>query len=211
MSQPAKSAPQPSRFGGLGALLVAACLAGCAGTPTAQSPTSCSIDEPSLMGHIDGRELARQLADDLCPKIRAIDPYASTSGDDHGLLVVADPVEVQTYMPTHLGRAFGDVLRAAILQRCGVPIRQVELSRDFSLTQQGITALTRNLRDVRGPQFQARDAIITTYTMTKNRVVFVARRIDLAPGAIMAMSTREVSWACEQNLMGATSVRTSVY
>lgn len=177
-------------------------LAGCAGFPTAQPPLACAIEEPDLLGRIDSRDLAAQLAEGLCPTQPLSDPNAA--------VVVADPVDVQTYLPTHLGRAFGDVFRSAILQRCAVPIRQVELSRDFSLTPQGITALTRNLRDVRGAQFQARDAIITTYSMSKNRVVFVARRLDLGPGAIMAMSTREVSWACEQSLLGTTSVKTTV-
>ncbi len=190
----------------IGSVVVAA-LVGCTGFHGAQSTASCMLSEPSLLGYIDGRDLARQLAEDLCPKGQSRELSSPQSNLEHDLLVVADPVDIQTYVPSHLGRAFGDIFRAEILQKCGTPIRQVELSRDFNLMQQGLTALTRNLRDVRGSQFQAREAVITTYSLAKNRVVFVARRINLEPGAIVAMSTREASWTCDPNLMGVTSVR----
>lgn len=175
-------------------------LGGCAATPTSQSPPNCVISESEIMGRIDARELARQLSVSLCP------PPGSTPLP----LVVSDPVDVQNYLPGHLGRAFGDVLRSAIFNRCNMPIRQVELGREFSLSGDGMTALTRNLTDVRGESFQAKDAIITTYSINAATIYFVSRRVDIDSGSINSMSTREVSWQCEQDLMGSTKVRTIV-
>lgn len=188
------------------ALMLAAALAGCAATPTATLPPVCHIDEAELLGKVDARELARQLVEGLCP---LGDPQAQSDGPPP-LLIVADPVDIQNYLPGPLGRAFGDIYRAAVFQRCQVPIRQVELSRDFNLTPQGITALTRDLRDVRGTSFQAREAIITTYSLSRGRITLVARRLELGQAAITGMNTRELSWQCEQSLMGGTKVRTTV-
>lgn len=187
-------------------VLFTAVLAGCAGTPTGQLPPVCHIDETELIGKVDSRDLALQLSEGLCPVGKATD-----RGDEPtALLVVSDPVDVQSYLPGPLGRAFGDVFRAAVFQRCQVPIRQIELGRDVSLTQQGITALTRDLREVRGTTFQAREAIITTYSLNRGRLTLVARRLELSQAAITGMNTRELSWQCEQNLMGTTSVKTTV-
>jgi len=188
----------------LGAVALA-CLSGCAGTPTAETPETCSIDQPELVGQLDLRLLSQQLSQGLCPA-EATDAQQGSSV----LLVVADPVDVQTFVPGHLGRALGDVYRAAVFQQCRVPIRQVELGKDFSLTQQGITALTRNLRDVRGTSFQAKEALITTFSMSRNKAYFVSRRIDLAQSAITAVNSKEVTWQCEQSFMGKTSVRTTI-
>lgn len=179
-------------------------LAGCAYPPTSQTPPQCVVSEQDLLGQIDARGLALLLSEGLCPA-----PEDADQGHDGGTLVVADPVDVQSYLPGHLGRAFGDVFRAAIYQRCKLPIQQVELSRDFSLTPNGITALTRDLRSVRG-EFKARFALVTTYSQTRNRVYFVARRLDVATGAITAMSTREVSWQCTKNLMGDSRLLTVI-
>jgi hypothetical protein len=187
-------------------LMMVGALAGCAGTPTGQLPPVCHIDEAELLGKIDSRDLAGQLGEGLCP-------LGDVSGQGDGkptLLIVSDPVDIQSYLPGPFGRAFGDVFRAAIFQRCQVPIRQVELGRDFNLTPQGITALTRDLREVRGTSFQAREAIITTYSLNRGRITLVARRLALGDSAITGMSTREVSWQCEQNLMGTNSVRSVI-
>jgi hypothetical protein len=167
-------------------------------------PPQCMVSEQDLLGQIDARGLAELLSDGLCPV-----PDETAQDGDIGTLVVADPVDVQSYLPGHLGRAFGDVFRAAIYERCKLPIQQVELSRDFSLTPNGITALTRDLRNVRA-EFKARVALVTTYSLAKNRVYFVARRLDVATGAITAMSTREVSWQCNRNLMGDSRLQTHI-
>jgi hypothetical protein len=179
-------------------------LAGCAYPPTSQTPPQCMVSEQDLLGQIDARGLALLLSEGLCPV-----PDDTAPEGDAGTLVVADPVDVQNYLPGHLGRAFGDVFRSAVYQRCKLPIQQVELSRDFSLTPNGITALTRDLRNVRG-EFRARVALVTTYSLTRNRVYFVARRLDVATGAITAMSTREVSWQCDKNLMGDSRLQTLI-
>jgi hypothetical protein len=188
----------------LSSLVLVFVLTGCGATPTAQTPETCSIDQPDLVGQIDLRLLSQQLTLGLCPS-----EGAETLGGAP-LLVVADPVDVQTFVPGYLGRALGDVFRAAVFQQCKVPIRQIELGKDFSLTQQGITALTRNLRDVRGTSFQAKEAVITTFSTSRNKAYFVSRRIDLAQSAITAVNSKEVSWQCEQSLFGTTTVKTSI-
>ena len=180
-------------------------LAGCGATPTAQTPETCTIDQPDLVGQIDLRLLSQQLTQGLCPS-----EGAEVAGGLTPLLVVADPVDVQTFVPGYLGRALGDVFRAAVFQQCKVPIRQIELGKDFSLTQQGITVLTRNLRDVRGTSFQAREAVITTFSTSRNKAYFVSRRIDLAQSSITAVNSKEVTWQCEQSLFGTTTVKTSI-
>lgn len=189
---------------GLSWVACAFLLAGCGATPTAQTPETCTIDQPDLVGQIDLRLLSQQLTQGLCPS------EASEVVGGAPLLVVADPVDVQTFVPGYLGRALGDVFRAAVFQQCKVPIRQIELGKDFSLTQQGITVLTRNLRDVRGASFLAKEAVITTFSTSRNKAYFVSRRIDLAQSSITAVNSKEVTWQCEQSLLGTTTVKTSI-
>lgn len=196
--------PRPGRLAGCVASFVLA-LAGCTGVPTVQPPMTCVPPPHEILGHIDSRLLAVQLSEGLCPPVDEIRIDVAPT-----FLVVPDPVDVHSYHPQHLGRAFGEIFRTAIFQRCNVPIRQMELSKDFSLTQQGITALTRDFRDVRNGHFYARDAIITTYSLFPSRIVFVARRLDIAEAAIVAMSTREVSWSCEKGLVGPPTISTTI-
>lgn len=181
----------------LGALLG---LVGCVSAPTSKSPPNCVIGSDEIVGRINATSLANQLVSGLCP----------TGGGEFVPLVVADPVDVQNYLPGKLGRAFGDIFRSALFKACGIPIRQVELSKDFGLSGDGITALTRNLSDVRGESFRAKDAVITTYSSNAATIYFVSRRIDVSTGSIHAMSTREVSWQCEQDLLGSTKIKTNI-
>ena len=182
----------------------AAALAGLSACAELAAPagSSCLSSEADLLGGVDTRELAALLAEGLCPRD---EPEGKPA-----LLVVADPVDVHSFQPGPLGRVFGEVLRTAVLRQCRVPIRQVELSRDFHLGAQGMTALTRDLRGVREPQFAARDALITTYSVQRQRVVFVARRVDIATGAIAAMNARELAWRCTSGLGGAPGLQSTI-
>lgn len=186
---------------GLVALLGLSACADLASPPGA----SCLSSEADLLGGVDTRELAGLLAEGLCP---APDPVVA--GGEAALLVVADPVDVHSFQPGPLGRAFGEVFRSAVLRQCRVPLRQVELSREFHLGAQGMTALTRDLRGVSQPQFAAREALITTYSVQRQRVVFVARRVDIASGAIAAMNARELSWQCRTDLRGQPGVQATI-
>lgn len=192
--------PRPTRWRGATALLAALALTACA--DLAPPPgASCLSSEADLLGGVDTRELAGLLAQGLCP---------DEDTAEAALLVVADPVDVHSFQPGPLGRAFGEVLRSAVMRQCRVPLRQVELSREFHLGAQGVTALTRDLRGVSQPQFQAREALVTTYSVQRQRVVFVARRLDIASGAIKAMNARELNWQCTTDLRGLPGVKASI-
>ena len=176
--------------------LVGIALLGCAG-PRQLTTEQCGLYTNDVLARLDTRRLSDELVAGLCPVADDV------SGPPLEAVVVPDLVDVQSLQPNRLGRAMGELLRASVHKICRVPIRQVELSRNFRLNSQGLTALSRNDLEVRDAHFPASVAIIGTYHLQNEKLTLVGRRIDIETSTILAVSTVEASWRCDLPTFGA--------
>lgn len=170
-------------------------LMGCASEVTG---SNCQISSRDLLSQIDTRELMNGLVEGLCPPRSA----STSSLQNQDVLIVPDVVDVHSLQPDRLGVALGEILRASIFKICQIPIRQVELSREFRLSSDGLMALSRNPKEVRQPAFQASTAIIGTYHIDGSKLILVGRRVDIESSTYLAVTTKEISLTCESSYSG---------
>ena len=176
--------------------LAGVALLGCGG-PRQLATEQCGLYTNDVLARLDTRRLSDEMVAGLCPVVDdlRVPPIEA--------VVVPDLVDVQTLQPNRLGKSMGELFRASIHKICRVPIRQVELSRNFRLNSQGLTALSRNDLEVRDPQFPASVAIIGTYHLQNEKLTLVGRRIDIETSTILAVSTVEAVWRCDLPTFGA--------
>lgn len=118
-------------------------------------------------------------------------------------VLVPDALNVLNMQPGELGLALGDLLRASIHEQCLLPIRQIDLSRDFQLNESGILALTREAAKAKHVSFPATRAFVMTYHLQPTKLTLVARELTLASATITRVSTQEVHWGCQRDATGA--------
>ncbi len=180
-----------------GITLAGAGLLGCAG-PRQLALEQCGLFTSDVLARLDTRRLSDDMVAGLCPP--APDPNALPQNN---VVVVPDLVDVQTLQANRLGKSMGELFRASIHKICKVPIRQVELSRQFKLNPDGLTALSRNHAEVRDTSFPASVAMVGTYHLQSDKLTLVGRRIDIETSTIQALSTVEASWRCDLPRHGA--------
>jgi hypothetical protein len=158
----------------------------------------CTISKNELYGRIDLRRVTQMLATDLCdPSIAVISMYRPEDA-----ILVPDVLDVQTYKPEKLGIHLGDLLRANINSICKYPVRQLDLSGQIKLNEEGLVALTREAAKTAQSSVPALTAILVTYSMQPNKMTLVGRTVHLDTSTIVSSSTREVVWGCGKNLIG---------
>jgi len=179
----------------LGVSVLGLVLAGCTSTlPLAK----CQVSSREILPHLDARQLIDDLVVGICPPIPSTDHFLQK----RDAIVVPDFVDIQTFQPDRMGVALGDIFRASLFTQCKVPIRQAELSRNFRLNPGGLMALTRNPTEVREQDIPVAAAMIGTYNLDGNKLTLVARRVDIETATFLAVSSKEVSWTCEEPTFG---------
>jgi hypothetical protein len=179
----------------LGVSILGLLLAGCS---TTLPLTKCQVASRDILPQLDARQIIDDLVIGICPPEESSDHFLQK----RDAIVVPDFVDIQTFQPDRMGVALGDIFRASIFTHCKVPIRQAELSRNFRLNPGGLMALTRNPTEVREQDFPVAAAMIGTYNLDANKLTLVARRIDIETATFLAVSSKEVSWSCEEPTFG---------
>ena len=135
-------------------LVVFFILSGCAG----ELPLNkCEINTVDIIAKIDKRRLMDELVAGLCPPASEGSSFGSKK---QNVVIVPDFVDIHTLKPERIGVVLGEVFRASIFNKCKIPIRQVELARDFKLNSNGFMALSRNKDEVRQQDFPSSTAIL---------------------------------------------------
>jgi len=179
-------------------LCLSSFLFGCASLGGVNISDKCAISKNELLGRIDLRKVTQMLATDLCdPSIAVISMYRPEDA-----ILVPDVLDVQTYKPEKLGIHLGDLLRANINSICKYPVRQLDLSGQIKLNEEGLVALTREAAKTAQSSVPALTAILVTYSMQPNKMTLVGRTVHLDTSTIVSSSTREVVWGCSKNLIG---------
>lgn len=175
-------------------------LTGCAG----ELPlVDCKISTLDIVAKIDGRQLMDELAVGLCPPTYEESKYGQKK---QNVVIIPDFVDINSLQPERIGVVLGEVFRASIFNKCKTPIRQVELARDFKLNSNGLMALSRNKEEVRQPAFDASTAILGTYDINRNKLTIIARTVDIESSTYLAISSKEVSWICQDPVFGRAKI-----
>lgn len=189
----------------LGVLFLLACvLSGCA-TEDLRSQGQCRLSDRELLSKVDFKQVTDSLVVGVCPPFDKKKTVFNYQPEDP--ILVADVVNIQTLSAGTLGLALGEILKSSVHDVCRVPIRQVENSRDYRLSGNGLNGLSRDPAQIREAEFTATDSIVTTYSTQPQKLTLVSKRIVLNDSAIVAVSTKTVHWSCGRSASGETDFR----
>lgn len=154
-----------------------------------------------LKGIFDG--LARELCTDCQP------PQTSAKSTEGAVcgeqatddLLVTDFVDLTTLEPKQSGILLGESMRSGLSRICCRKIQQVELAKYFKLTDKGLVALTRDVDKIVKDQFSPRECVVGTYILTADKLILFAKRINLADGSVVRMTSREITFSCTDTTM----------
>ncbi len=144
-----------------------------------------------------------ELSSEVCRPAGGVAPEHYQS--EHPLLV-PDVVDVHTYQPHAFGLSASEVFRDSLHRHCRSAIKQVEMARDFSLTPEGLKALSRDSSLLREQSVALPMAMVATYSLAADRLTVVARAVRIKDSVITHMASREVQWRCTPLLTGETDI-----
>ena len=159
---------------------------------------NCSVDESQALSTINLQYITDKLAYEICGS--DMENISFYKPDE--IIIVPDFVEIKSLKPEIHGLIIGEKFRASISRICKVPIRQVELYRDFKLNSDGLMVLTRNADSIRDPKALARNALVGTFNIQNNKLSLIAKKISIENSTIVGMSTKEINWECKVSASG---------
>jgi hypothetical protein len=77
----------------------------------------------------------------------------------------------------------------------------VELAKYFKLTEKGLVALTRDAEKIVRDQFPPKECVVGTYILTSDKLILFVKRINLADGSVVRMTSREITFSCTDTNM----------
>lgn len=159
----------------------------------------CTTNPDNIISQIDTQKLVSDLALSLCP-LKSSD--LKNINDAIDPVVIPDFVDVHTHQPKRAGILLGELFRSGVFNVCKVPVKQIDLSKNFKLNPNGLIALSRNPTEVRQQDFQASTALIGTYDLTGNKLTLVVRWLDIESANFHSIKTKQVIWSCEEAFNG---------
>lgn len=132
------------------------------------------------------RELYRATESDGEP---AEDPDPLETGQT---VLVTDFVDLHNLRPEQGGRLMGELMRASLSRVSRCRIIQAEFAQYFRLSEQGLSLLTRDPKQIRTPSYSYPECIVGTYTLTPHRLILFAKRVNIHTGSVMRIASREL-------------------
>ena len=195
-------------------VLVVGLAAGCGTTTTTgmrsvstRATEKCTVGLEWQVRMLDLKGIFDSLAKELCTDCRPPQQEAKAAGgatcgeqtpDD---LLVTDFVDLATLEPKSSGILLGESMRSSLSRICCRKIQQVELAKYFKLTDKGLVALTRDVEKIVKDQFPPKECVVGTYVLTPDKLIIFAKRINLADGSVVRMTSREVTFVCNESTM----------
>jgi hypothetical protein len=170
-------------------------------TPLIEPATKCWMDKREVLSRLDLKSVFDDAAKSLCTEQLA---------DSNVPLLVSDLVEIQSYKTDSIGILMGEYFRGSLIQACKQKVTQADLSRDFRLNSQGLTALTRDPALVRVPEISASQAMVGVYEWQNNKLVLMLRQVSLENSTVTKLVTKELTWRCENSALGRTRFTSQV-
>jgi hypothetical protein len=180
----------------LGVSMLSAC-----SSPMIEPTNKCWMDKREIISRLDLKSVFDDAAKSLC----------SEENDDLSLpLLVSDLVEIQSYKTDSHGILMGEYFRGSLVQACKQKVIQADLSRDFKLTNQGLTALSRDPTKVRRSEISANHAMVGVYDWQNNKLVLMLKQVTLDNSTVKKLVTKEITWRCENSALGTSSFSSQV-
>lgn len=175
---------------------------------------------PALLDATDLKSLFRDIGRELCAdgcaesaldcsgdKIR-FKTCDNDSGARRATVLVTDFADIQTFVPNQSGLLMGELMRASLNEVCCYKIVQAEFAKYFKLSENGLVALTRKVKEIKNDEYSQPEMIVGTYSYANNnKVVIFVRRIDTETGKISKMVMRELNYSCADRTIIGYSFR----
>jgi hypothetical protein len=153
---------------------------------------NCTVEDSEAISIINIQDITDSIAFQLCGSNEESNYYFIPDE----IVIVPDFVDIKSFRPESNGLILGEKFRASINRICKVPIRQVELNRDFRLSEDGLTALTRDVQAIRNPKAIVKTALVGTYSVQYNTLNLIAKKISIDNSVITDIASREIKWRC---------------
>jgi hypothetical protein len=153
---------------------------------------NCAVEDAEAISIINIQEITDSIAFQLCGTNEESNHYFRPDE----IVIVPDFVDIKSFRPESNGLILGEKFRTSVNRICKVPIRQVELNKDFRLSEDGLTALTRDVQAIRNPKAVVKTALVGTYTFQYNTLNLIAKKISIDNSVITDIASREIKWKC---------------
>ncbi|MGB5792550.1 FlgO family outer membrane protein [Poseidonibacter sp.] len=101
------------------------------------------------------------------------------------IVVVTDFVELSSLRNNStLGYILSNSIKDSIINTYKINVIESELSKYFKLSSNGLRLLTRDINKVKSKNFNIKNAVVGTYTQTKNELIIFIKLIDIETGLI---------------------------
>lgn len=171
---------------------------------TREVPLSdCEVSRADVNSKLDLRRFVEMTMADICPT-------KSFIADSGSVSIVPDVVDIQSLEPGALGIALGEMMRTEVFNRCGIPIRQVEISQQVRLNLSGLTMMSRDADRALLKNIPAESAFVGTYNLDRNRLRLTVRHLRLSDSVIQRITSRELKWECAKLPVGRPAFRQSI-
>jgi FlgO protein len=154
----------------------------------------CNWDNPDDFVNINYQNITDQIAKEFCVPDQN-DPESNNPAD---IILVPDFVEIDSLETKSIGLVLGEHLRVSLSQICQIPIRQVEMSKEFKLNINGLTALTRDKKSIALSAVQAKYAIVGVYNVSPRGMTLITKKINLENSSVIKYSSKQISWKCDK-------------
>lgn len=171
-------------------------MVGCA-TQNSVPLSFCGLQRDKPLAHLDAKKMLGDLVEPMCASLQT-----ATSVP----LVMADPVDLQTFQVDSDGLIWGQILRERVFNLCKIQVRETHIAEDFKIGSSGLTLLSRDLNRLVRPQFPLEVAIVSTVDRSEHATSVHLRAIDIASQAVLAEQSRSITWTCKQSPEGYATV-----
>lgn len=143
--------------------------------------------QAEILAKLDLQDLFHQIAQEICHE-------DSLCHED--VVLVTDTVEIKSLVPKRGGLFLSELMRNSVKNHCCYRIMQAEFGRYFKLDARGLVSLTRDASEIKNQDFPFTFAIVTTYSLTRDRLYIFARKINVRTGQIVRFIGRDVAFQC---------------
>ena len=184
----------------LGLLLV---LSGCFTRYMGSADCATSLDE--ILSRVDMKQVFQGMAADLCGESCKRTGSQKVAACSSPTLLITDFVDIHSLQPKKHGIVMGELMRSSLNHACNAKIVQAEFSENFTLSDKGLVAMSRDPKQARHADYPYSDYIVGTFSYSGNKLFLFVRKVDVTTGRVTKMASREITVGCG-GLFNAVSV-----
>ena len=114
------------------------------------------------------------------------------------VVLVTDFVNAQNLENnTQLGFLLSSTLKDNLTSKYDLSFREIELSKNFRFSSQGLKLLTRKQKDVDSNIYMENYAIVGTYSITSQQLIIFIKVIDIYTGHVIASASNRTGTSHE--------------